>query len=190
MGIDIDQTIITNKSKSYAFSNKFFPIKVSYKKLKYEIVDKSKVNKSNLILRLVLKLLNLDDVKHYSEIADSCSIIRQLYNEGNEIFLISSRPNWHGLTNAVLTWCEQNNLSFTHLVVNCNDKIKFCNEYDIDVLVDNSLRICKYANKSDIDSICLKNAKKHKSHDNIFFAVNWQTIYEHIKDNLFDIKPL
>ena len=175
MGIDLDETILSHNSLIYKLLNIFFPLKLSSKKLKYDIIGANDIKQSNLIMRLILKFLKIDDARYYYEISDACRVIRQEMKNGNEIYLLSSRPNLHGLTSAIITWNKLNDLPFSYLVVGCNNKIEFCKKFGLDLLIDNSLRTCKYANKNQIPSICLtkNSSKKIDKCSSINLANNW-----------------
>ena len=82
-------------------------------------------------------------------------VIRKLREEGNEIFFITARLNnikncdTETITQNTL---NENNIPYDKLIVNASDKLKVCQEYGIDIFIEDSFDTCKELQENGIKS--------------------------------------
>lgn len=76
-------------------------------------------------------------------------IIQKLQEEGNEIFLVTSRYEENNFETEKSTkkWLTEHHIDTNHLLMNIQDKGKICKELQLDVLIDDSIHHCKSAQK-------------------------------------------
>lgn len=107
-------------------------------------------------------------------------VIRQLHNEGNEIYIITARDSeFHDdpyLQSEV--WLNKNNIYFDKLIVNARDKKQVCLENNIDLLIDDSISNCLNVSSVGIQTLTIGNDKELVNGIRNFD--NWQQIYSFI----------
>lgn len=197
IGIDIDDTLtnikdkLTNAAFEYAKSlNK----SVENKDLKIKDI----YNNGNIYQKIFD--FTYEELKYFlgtiqEEITNNATprqycvdIIRQLHNDGNEIYIITARDSeFHKdpyLQSEV--WLNANNIYFDKLIVNARDKRKVCLENNIDLLIDDSISNCLSVSSAGIPTIMIGNDKETIT--NIKTFEDWKQIYDFINSNkLFKI---
>lgn len=158
IAIDIDNTLLRCRSIVYKIMSqveKLVPVKVS--KNPVEI----KKGEARIFANKHRNFLfgRLGNVKMYEEIDGAIEVINKLCENGHSVMFLSNRPNIRFLNNVVMTWLEQNKVQYDLVVINCGDKLKFCKEHGVDLLIDDSLRNCKNVSDAGINTI-LFGAKK------------------------------
>ena len=148
IAIDLDGTIFSCDSLLYKIGNMILPL-YSQEKLKYSLVDVNE-EATKSVLADFSKVMNHE---YYKEVEDATNIIKEWNERGHEIILLSSRPNFKALRTAVLTWLENFNVSFTMLVVACSNKAKFCEKFNVEVLIDDTYSNCKKAVQRGIKTV-------------------------------------
>ncbi len=69
---------------------------------------------------------------------NASKIIQKLKDEGNYIYIITARnkPDFSDPYLLTKNYLDSNNILYDELVVGCLDKLAFCREHDIEILVD------------------------------------------------------
>lgn len=178
IAIDLDKTLINCNSIIYWVANKYFADSISNKKLKYNFIDDSNIGRDSLISKMISIFSKMSKPESYSFIQNAINIINSWYNQGIEIFILSSRPNFASLNNAIREFLSLSNLNYNGLVVACNNKTKFCKNHNIDLLIDNSPKICLDAQNNGLYAICYNNPRENKKLDNILYVNDWNDINE------------
>lgn len=199
IGIDIDDTLtnikdkLTNAAFEYAKSlNKC----IENKDLKINDI----YNNGNIYQRIFN--FTYEELKYFlgtiqEEITNNAiprpycvDIIKQLHNDGNEIYIITARDSeFHEdpyLQSEV--WLNENNIYFDKLIVNARDKKKVCLENDIDLLIDDSISNCLNVSSVGIQTLMIGNDKEIDNGIRNFD--NWQQIYNFLSENkIFKVIP-
>ena len=181
IAIDLDKTLIDCDSFIYWIANKYFSDAISEKELHYCFVEENYVGNNGLISKLLARFSKMANSNSYKQIKNSISVVNSWYEKGIKIYILSSRPNFASLNLALKQFFVKSNLKYNGMVVNCNNKSKFCEKFDIDLLIDNSPLICLDANIRGIRSICLNNKINTDKFKNIIFADSWNSIDNIVK---------
>lgn len=114
-------------------------------------------------------------------------IICKIKNEGNDIYIISSRCassqfNLNGkMTQLVEQWLKKNKVIYDKLILGSHDKLQICKENNIDMMIDdyegNIIPI-----SSQIPVICYNANHNSKCNGkNIYRAYSWYDVYAKYK---------
>ncbi len=191
IGIDIDDTtVITVKSM------------IKYADLYDTQILGRKGTNGNLGLiqnRYYLKVLYGWDDKtkfdffdtYYKNVLEECTVmsnatqvIRKLKEEGNEISFITARllniKNCD-TENITIRTLKDNDIPYDKLIINASDKLKFCQENNIEIFIEDSYETCKQLEEDGIKTF-LMTTKMNENIDagNIERVHDWNEIYDKI----------
>lgn len=192
IGIDIDDTtVITVKSM------------IKYADLYDTQILGRKGTNGNLGLiqnRYYLKVLYGWDDKtkfdffdtYYKNVLEECTVmpnapktIETLKEEGNEILFITARllniENCDTESITVKT-LKDNNIPYDKLIINASDKLKFCQQNNIQIFIEDSYETCKQLEENGIKTF-LMTTKMNENIDaeNIERVHDWNEIYEKVE---------
>ena len=151
IGIDIDD-VITDTSSSIR---------------KY--IDKSE-NKSHIynhIEEVMRGEMPTQEIKNFykdnsinifrdAEVKENASnVIKKLIDDGNEVFIITSRGEvkFGGSEKLTLEYLKSHNINYTKIIFNCFEKASVCKENGIDLMIDDSVKFCVDIANKDMKSI-------------------------------------
>lgn len=179
IGIDIDD-VITDTSGTmskyilkYDKDKKIVPYLVEI--MRGEIPDIAK----QFLEDNALKIFSSANVKDNAQI-----IISKLLNDGNEIYIITSRgeKNYKGSKKLTLDFLKNNNIKYTKLILNCFEKAKICKENNIDILIDDSVKYCEDYKKIGGQSILFTSEINKSINTDIQRVDNWKELYNKINE--------
>ena len=128
---------------------------------------------------------------YYKNVLEECyplpnasEIINKLKQEGNEIIFITAR-----LTN--IKNCETENITketfrkynipYDKLIMNVDDKLKFCKENDVEVFIEDSYETCKSLQENGIKAYLMTTKMNRNIVDEKIERVSsWNEVYEKI----------
>ncbi len=86
---------------------------------------------------------------------DASGVIKNLMDEGNEVFIITSRGEvkFSGSEQLTLDYLKAHNINYTKIIFNCFEKAGTCKENGIDLMIDDSVKFCVDIAKDDMKSI-------------------------------------
>ena len=128
------------------------------------------------IERIAKKLVVLDGAKEY---------INKLRNDGYNIFIITGRDNGEYTNPYEMTkkWLDENNIIYDKLIItsayDTHSKTKVCLKNHIDIMIDDSKRICEDCVINNIKALLMDTPYNKDS--SITRVHNWEEIYEFIK---------
>ena len=129
---------------------------------------------------------NIEDIVKNLDVIDGAKeCIDKLREEGYKIYIVTGRDNGEYKDSKSMTevWLKENNINYDKLIfTNAYDdyaKAGVCLDNDINIIIDDSVRILKACAKNKITTI-LKDTPYNKD-CNITRAHNWKEIYEFIK---------
>lgn len=102
--------------------------------------------------------------------------IRELVNDGNEIYLITARTNgkfFNGIEQLTIDLLKENNIPYTQIIFNSYDKAKICKDNNIDIMIDDSVKHCENVAKENIKTIVFTSVVNEKIKTSITRANNW-----------------
>lgn len=121
----------------------------------------------------------------FTPIEDSSEYINKLKNNGNEIYIISGRDNgeYSDPHNMTINWLNKYNIPYDKLnLTNAykhQEKADICNEFGIDIMIDDSINVCTKCNENNIECILFETPYNKK--ENRFNKLkNWKEIYNYI----------
>lgn len=130
--------------------------------------------------------------KYYKNVLEECimfpnanKIIQKLKEEGNEIHFITARlMNIKNCDTETITRnsLDKFNIPYNTLNLHISDKLTFCKDNGIDLLIEDSYETCRELTDNGIKSI-LMTTKMNSNIENgdIVRVNNWDEIYEEIK---------
>ena len=174
IAIDIDETIMDNASLIYKLANRL-TLGGGKKKLGSKTI--SAESYESLEVGAISKISKLHNVRKWIEVDNCSEIIRDWFNQGVEILLLSSRPSVRNLNKVLLKWLELKSVPYSQIVLSCTNKAEFCKENDIEVLVDNSLQNCMAGKERGVYSVFFNKRKSSKLIDT---ADSWRKVNDFI----------
>ncbi len=134
----------------------------------------------NNIERIANKLKVIDEAKQY---------IDKLKKDGHSIYIISSRDDGEYTNPYDMTknWLDNNEIYYDRLIltgaykINKHVKTEKCLENDIDIMIDDSITVCKDCIDNGITTLIM-DTPYNRQVNNITRVYNWKEIYEYIKN--------
>lgn len=151
IAIDIDNTLLTCKSRVYNFACKLEKASLFRSFGKVKLFQKDDHTKITTKYRRILGAMS--DVNSLEEIDGASEVINSLSESGNEVMFLSSRPNIKFLNEVILEWLQTHKIDYDFVALNCHDKHKFCAENGVDLLIDDNFKKVCSVNSSGIETI-------------------------------------
>ncbi len=113
--------------------------------------------------------------------------IDRLHNDGHFIYIITGRDNgeYSEPYNMTKKWLDENNIYYDNLILtdayDMHAKSLECLKNDIDIMIDDSVRICSDLITSGITTILMDTPYNRKI--NIKRVKNWEEFYEFVYSN-------
>ena len=123
--------------------------------------------------------------KTLKPIRESDKYIRKLKEDGNEIYIITGRENGEYTNPLEMTteWLKKYNIVYDKLILtdayNKHAKSEKCLENKIDIMIDDSTRICKDLKDSGLNVLMMKTRFNNKD-IGVKRVANWREIYAEI----------
>lgn len=184
IGIDIDDTLTLTYEKLIMTALNYDKNKVLGKGFKdskaYKFVDKFYWSKDNV--DDFFSTLNRKELYENLDVRDKAvAVVNRLYEEGNEIILISRRNNDLETFNVTRQWLFQKGFKYHQLFLGTCDKGNFCEDNKIDIFIDNE--------EANVRAVLDKNIKAlliaTNENDNVMDLVRlqtWDEIYDYINE--------
>lgn len=187
IGIDIDNTIIDTIPELKKYIKKYFN-EYLHREVVFNCDGYSTKNlcswSNEEMLDFCEKYLE-EAVSSAKVFPNAKEVINELKQKGHYICFITARRNWEYKDPYKLTkeYLDINGISYDDIVVNCIDKLSFCLENDIDVMIDDEPENIKSVSTK-IPVIVL-NADHNKDivGDNIIRVDNWKKIRDFLNNN-------
>lgn len=130
--------------------------------------------------------------KYYKNVLEECTmlpnankIIQKLKEEGNEIHFITARlMNIRNCDTETITKNSLNkfNIPYDSLNLHIRDKLAYCKDNEIDLLIEDSYETCRELTDYGIKSILMTTKMNSTIEDEDIVRVsNWNEIYEEIR---------
>lgn len=175
IGIDIDDTITNTQAKIDEIAKEIENL---------EIYDNSKhwfYERYNCSLEDDDKFLrkHVENFMSNASVKDGASLyINKLHDNGYEIYIITARSNHYSENVPDITkeYLDKNNIIYDKLLLNCHDKAKACKDYNIDIMIDDSIE-----HISDIENIGIKTIVMDNEYNQDIGSLRahtWKDVYE------------
>ena len=131
----------------------------------------------NNIERIAKKLGVIEGAKEY---------IDKLHNDGHLIYIITGRNNGEYTEpyNMTKSWLDKNNIYYDNLILtdayDKHAKAEKCLEHNIDIMIDDSVRICSDCIESGITTILMDTP--YNRYSNIQRTKSWKEFYEYVSN--------
>lgn len=123
--------------------------------------------------------------KNLNTIDDASKYINKLKDEGHEIFIISGRDNgeYTNPYNMTIEWLNNNDVVYDELILTNSykhyEKADICIKKNIDIMIDDSIRVCKACFDKRIKPI-LFDTEYNRGEESFKRVKNWKEVYEYI----------
>ena len=128
---------------------------------------------------------NVESITKRLEVMDGAKeYIEKLHNDGHFIYIITGRDNgeYTDPYNMTKEWLDKNNIYYDNLILtNTYDKhakTEKCLEHNIDVIIDDSVRICSDCIENGIIAVLMDTPYNRRS--NTPRIKNWKEFYEYV----------
>ncbi len=191
IGIDIDGVLTNIERFQLEYGSKYF-----YEKYNIQIIDSkayyskdvfgvSQEDDVNFWKTHFRKYMKNDNPRTFAS-----EIIKKLKEEGNEIYIITSRiddcDNFEILVDEMqsitIEWLKKNNIQYDKIIWAKGSKVPYCIDNNIDVMIeDNGINIKEIS--SVIPVLCFDNKYNERINgDNIVRVYSWYDIYAKLHD--------
>ena len=129
---------------------------------------------------------NIEESYLNAKIKDNAKdIINKLHEEGNKIFIITSRSKIHCKNPYEISekWLKKHGILYDKLITDAMDKAKACRENNIDVFIDDHVDFCKDVSKEKI-KVLMFNSPYNQNETKYKRVNNWIEVYENIKNKI------
>lgn len=137
----------------------------------------------NNIEKIAKKLELIEGAKEY---------IDKLHNDGHIIYVITGRDNgdYTDPYNMTKTWLDSNHIYYDNLILtdayDKHSKTEICLEYNIDVMIDDSKRMCKDIKDNGIRALLMDTPYNRDTNE--FERVNsWKEIYNKLSNKKINV---
>ncbi len=191
IGIDLDDTITDIFEHKLAFAYKYDIEKFGgnnlidpLKRRTNQMFNWSKQNDFDFF-----KDGYLDKLKNVKPRIFARDIINKLYDEGNNIYIITARSN-HFFDDAYLQtkeYLNKNEIKYTDVIYGMNEKENTCMEYKIDVFIDDSEKHCINVSNLGIKTYLfttMRNLNFDIENTKIERVFCWTQLYDKILKNM------
>ena len=128
----------------------------------------------------------------FEPIKDCSKIIKKLKEEGNTIYIISGRDNGEYMNPYKMTieWLKKYDIGYDKLFLvdayNSHSKTEICLEYNVDVMIDDSKRMCKDLKENGIRAL-LMDTPYNKDTNEFERVYSWNHIYNKLHNKKINI---
>ena len=185
IGIDMDDTITDTWNYMLEDVSKEFNIELSMLKEKKNAYAKLLTDDFGISLDEYYQKMRPVYQRHVLNLPlqkEADKYINKLHGEGNEIYFITARETLfyndpYGLSKEYLT---KNNIYFDKLITDAKNKEKICEEYNVDILIDDRYTTIEKVINNGKKAIIF-DTNWNRNYNKSPRAHNWQEVYNYIK---------
>lgn len=115
---------------------------------------------------------------------NAAEVIKRWFDYGHEIYLITARGEkrkiFKGAEALTLEYLKANKICYTDIIFNAIDKAKLCKDYQIDILIDDSIKHCEAVQNETIKSILFTSVVNQFLPTTVERVNNWLALEEKI----------
>ena len=111
------------------------------------------------------------------------TIMQKLLEEGNEIYIITSRGEikFKGSEKVTLNYFERHHIPYTKILWNSFEKAQICVDNQIDLMVDDSAKFCEEISEKNIGSILFTSSVNQNIPVTVPRVNSWLELQEKVK---------
>lgn len=115
---------------------------------------------------------------------DADRVINKLFNEKNEIYIITARGEntFKGSEKITEDYLKKHSILFTKIFWDASDKAKICKENKIDVLIDDSVKHCINLAENGLNAILFTTEVNKFIETNVPRVNNWLELEQKLKE--------
>ncbi len=117
---------------------------------------------------------------------NASEVMQELLDNGNEIFIITSRGEikFKGSEQLTLEYFKLNKINYTKILFNSFEKSKICKDNNIDVMIDDSAKYCSEIKEQNMEAILFTSEVNKLANVKLPRVNNWIEL----KEKLYAIK--
>ncbi len=192
-GIDIDDTISNTYEVIMAYAQEY-----TINFLKREPLLREELDCTNHMYAQYLHMWNDSDDKeflanYYERLINNVrpktlalEYLNKIHDEGNKIIIITARwkNEYFDVVEATKRWLERYNVPYDELITDADDKVRICQDKNIDVFIDDSLYNCKKVADAGIKSYIMDAIiNRGEKFDNVTRVYSWPHLYMRLKED-------
>ena len=118
---------------------------------------------------------NIVNILDNVQLKPNAKKVLEKLEKNNEIVFITSRGDKKikGTEEVTLNYLKKNNIAYKKIIFNAYNKAKICKENNIDILIDDSVKLCEEAQKEGIKTILFTSIVNKNKQTNIKRVNNW-----------------
>lgn len=118
---------------------------------------------------------NIANILDNVQLKPNAKKVLEKLEKNNEIVFITSRGDKKikGTEEITLNYLKKNNIAYKKIIFNAYNKAKICKENNIDILIDDSVKLCEEAQKEGIKTILFTSIVNKNKQTNIKRVNNW-----------------
>lgn len=118
---------------------------------------------------------NIVNILDNVQLKQNAKKVLEKLEKNNEIVFITSRGDKKikGTEEITLNYLKKNNIAYKKIIFNAYNKAKICKENNIDILIDDSVKLCEEAQKEGIKTILFTSIVNKNKQTNIKRVNNW-----------------
>ena len=115
---------------------------------------------------------------------NAVKIISKLKNDGHKIIIITARHSNHvkNVYHISRDWLKKYNVPYNKLIINSDNKAEKCEENNVDIFIDDSIKHCENVQKRLEIPVYLFDSVYNKKYENTHIkrVFSWKEIYDEI----------
>lgn len=118
---------------------------------------------------------NIANILDNVQLKPNAKKVLEKLEKNNEIVFITSRGDkkFKGTEEITLNYLKKNNIAYKKIIFNAYNKAKICKENNIDILIDDSVKLCEEAQKEGTKTILFTSIVNKNKQTNIKRVNNW-----------------
>ena len=126
---------------------------------------------------------NIIDILDNVKLKENAKEVLNRISSNNEIIFVTSRgeEKFKGSEKTTLEYLEENDIKYNKIIFNAFNKAKICKDNNIDVLIDDSIKLCEEAQQEGIKSILFTSIVNMNKETNVKRVENWLELENIIK---------
>ncbi len=121
---------------------------------------------------------NVVEIMRKAKVKENAKSVLKKLKESNDIILITSRgeERFKGTEKLTLDYLEENDIVYDKIIFNAFDKARICKAEGIDILIDDSIKLCEEAKNVGIKAIVFNSIVNKNRETKLKRVNNWKDL--------------